>query len=244
MKNNNKLEILFDDEHLIAVNKTADMLTIPDRYNAKIPNLQNILTTKYDEIFTIHRLDKGTSGVVLFAKDAETHKAMNALFQEQEIEKIYDAVTDGYFSEEPIEIDIPLMTDPNKKGRTIPSARGKASLTKAKLVKQYKHCALLKCMLVSGRPHQLRVHMSAIGTPLLVDSFYGKRTEFFVSEFKKRFKLKKRTEELPLISRQTMHASSLKFNHPVSGDEVLIEAPYPKDFRALINVLDNHDNDD
>jgi RluA family pseudouridine synthase len=240
MKNN--LEILFEDEDLVAVNKTAEMLTIPDRYNAKIPNLQNILTHKYGEIFTIHRLDKGTSGIVLFAKNADAHKSMNTIFQNHEIEKIYDAVTDGYFSEEPIEIDIPLMTDPNRKGRTIPSARGKASLTKAKLIKQYRHCALVKCKLITGRPHQLRVHMSAIGTPLLVDSFYGKRTEFLVSEFKKKFNLKKRTEELPLITRQTMHAFSLKFVHPETNEEVLIEAPYPKDFRALVKVLDNHDS--
>ncbi len=241
MKNKNNLEILFEDEYLVAVNKMAEMLTIPDRYNLKIPNLQNILSKRHDEIFTIHRLDKGTSGVVLFAKDADTHKAMNKIFQEQEIEKIYDAVVDGYFSEEPIEIDIPLMSDPNRKGRTIPSARGKQSLTKAKLLRQYRHCAMIKCSLVSGRHHQLRVHLSTIGTPLLVDPFYGKRSKFFVSEIKKKFNLKKRTEELPLISRQTMHALSLKFTHPHSSQEMLIEAPYPKDFRALANVIENHD---
>ena len=79
---NKKLDILFEDEYFIAVNKTAEMLTIPDRYNSKIPNLQNILAKKYDEIFTIHRLDRGTSGIVLFAKNADAHKLMNTIFDD------------------------------------------------------------------------------------------------------------------------------------------------------------------
>ena len=240
MKKQNPYKVIFEDDHLIVLNKEAPTLTLPDRFNPNLVNLLDLLKSEYGEIFIVHRLDKGTSGIMVFAKDADTHRDLSIQFQENEIEKIYHAIVEGRFPEDPIEIDIPIASDPHKKGRSIPSARGKASLTKAKIIERYNLSTLVKCSLVTGRHHQLRVHMAAIGHSLLVDNFYGNREEFFVSEIKRNFNLKKKTKEIAIISRQTMHAFSLKFKHPFSKEEVYFEAEYPKDFKALKQVLSKY----
>ena len=216
------------------------VLTIPARWNDKLPSLQSILKSKYDNIFTVHRLDRDTSGIMVYAKDAETHKYLNTLFEKQEIEKIYHAIVEGKFTEEAIEIDIPISTDPSNKVRSIPSARGKASLTKVKLIKNFRNSSHVKCKLVTGRHHQIRVHLSAIGHPLLVDDLYGNNSEFLVSSVKRKFNLKKNTIEKPMMIRNTLHAFSLKFIHPKTNQEVYFEATFPKDFAATLQVLEKY----
>lgn len=240
MKQVKEFEIIYEDDYILVINKSPMVLTIPDRWNDKLPSLQSILKSKYDSIFTVHRLDRDTSGIMVYAKDAETHKYMNTLFEKQEIEKIYHAIVEGQFSEDAIEIDIPISTDPANKGRSIPSARGKASLTKVKLIKNFRNSSLVKCMLITGRHHQIRVHLSAIGHPLLVDNLYGNNTEFLVSSVKKKFNLKKNTTEKPMMIRNTLHAFSLKFIHPNTKEEVYFEAKYPKDFAATLQVLEKY----
>jgi 23S rRNA-/tRNA-specific pseudouridylate synthase len=135
-----------------------------------------------------------------------------------------------------MDIDIPLMENPFKPGATIPSARGEDSLTILKTLKNFRNATLVECRLVTGRHHQLRAHVAAIGHPLLVDDIYGSSSEFFVSSLKRKFNLKKDEEESPLISRITMHAQKIGFKHP-NGEYVEFEAAYPKDFKALIQTL-------
>lgn len=241
MKDRSLYKTLYEDDDILVLNKSAGLLSIPDRFDPDIPNLKNVLEEKYSQIYVVHRLDRDTSGILIFAKDAESHKSLNTSFQEQSIERIYHAIVEGCFSEEPIEIDIPLMADPSKKGRSIPSARGKSSLTKAKLIENYRRFSKVACKLITGRHHQIRVHLSAIGHPLMVDNFYGNRNEFFVSEIKRNFKLKKDTIEKPLITRNTLHAFSLGFKHPKKNQSIYLEANYPKDFQALTSVLSKYD---
>lgn len=237
MKDRSLYDIIYEDDHLIAVNKPANVLTIPDRFDKEIPSLKSELDKRFGNVFVVHRLDKETSGIVLFAKDENTHRDLNTQFQNQEPERLYHALVEGVFPDEPLEVDIPLMADPSKKGRTIASARGKASLTKFKLAEEFSRTSLVLCKLITGRHHQIRVHLQNIGYPLLVDSFYGNRSNFYVSEFKRNYNVKKGTEETPLISRNTLHAFSISVNHPHTNKEVTFEAPYPKDFKALKQIL-------
>jgi RluA family pseudouridine synthase len=231
------LNILFEDDDLIVINKPAGMLTIPDRYNKDLPNLRTILTEHFESIFVVHRLDKETSGVIVFAKNADAHRELNQQFMDIQLKKIYHAVVEGIVVDDEFSIDIPIMPDPRKVGKSMPSSRGKDSLTVLKVMERYKNATLVELNLVTGRHHQIRVHCSAIGHPLLVDEMYGSHTEFKLSQIKRKFNIKKNDEEKPIISRVTMHAQLIEFEHPTSHEKVEVSAEYPKDFEALLQVL-------
>lgn len=232
---------IFEDDDLLVINKAAGILTIPDRYNALLPNLYTSMKEQYGEkIFVVHRLDRDTSGAMVFAKNADAHRDLNTQFQEQTVKKIYSAILDGIVQKDEIDIDIPIDVHPSKKGMSIPSARGKKSLTRLKVIERFRNSTLVECELVTGRHHQLRVHVASIGHPLLVDEMYGARDSFLVSSIKKRFNLKKRTEESPLLSRLSMHAYLLGFTHPTSKEQVEYTAEFPKDYRAVVSVLQKY----
>ncbi|MCL2039660.1 MAG: RluA family pseudouridine synthase [Bacteroidetes bacterium] len=233
-----KIEILLETDDYIVINKQAEMLTIPDRYQEDILNYKSILAKMYQNIFVVHRLDIGTSGCLLFAKNADFHKHINIQFENHTIKKNYIAVLNGNLPND-ITIDIRLLSNYNKAG-VICSARGKECITHLKILKRYTNATLVDAQLETGRLHQLRAHCKAIGYPLLVDEMYGNRKIFFVSEIKKgRYNLKKGETERPIISRPTMHASKLSFTD-ITNENIVVEAPLPKDMRALINVLEKH----
>ncbi len=239
-KKKNLIDVIYEDDFILVLNKHAGCLTIPDRYDKSAINLYDLLTKKYSKIYTVHRLDKDTSGVIVFAKNAESHRNLNQQFQDLKVTKIYHAVITGYVSQDELVIDIPLIEDLRYKGQMKPSARGKESLTVLKVINRFRNSTLVELNLVTGRHHQIRVHCAAIGHPLLVDEIYGKSSEFKVSYLKRNFKLKKGEQEIPIISRITMHSKTIKFLHPVSGIEMYFEADYPKDFEALIEILNKY----
>ncbi|OGU39373.1 MAG: hypothetical protein A2X61_09125 [Ignavibacteria bacterium GWB2_35_12] len=236
-KTKNPIDIIYEDNYILVLNKPAGCLTIPDRYDKSAINLYGLLTERYSKIFTVHRLDKDTSGVIVFAKDAESHKNLNQQFQDLKVTKIYHAVLWGIVSQDEIVIDIPIIEDLQNKGKMKPSARGKESLTVLKVLERYRNSSLVELNLVTGRHHQIRVHCAAIGYPLLVDDLYGKASDFKVSSLKRNYKMKKGDEEKPIISRVTMHSKKITFIHPDSGKEMIYEADEPKDFIALLEVL-------
>lgn len=229
--------IVFEDEFIIAVNKDAGMLTIPDRYNLKLPNLRTILDEKFGKIFVVHRLDRDTSGIMVFAKDADSHKFLNDQFQNYKVTKIYYAMLKGVLGRDEFLVDIPLMPSPTQKGFTIPSARGKESYSKFKVIERFKNSTFVEIELLTGRHHQIRAHAAAIGHPLLVDELYSGESEFLLSSIKRKYNLKKTTEEKPIISRITLHSQVLEVLHPKSGENIRFEAELPKDFSILIKQL-------
>ncbi len=231
------IEINYEDEHIIAVNKQSGLLTIPDRYDRNAPSLDKLLKEKYGEIFVVHRLDRETSGIILFAKNAEAHRDLNIQFEKHTVRKIYNAVVSGIIVDDSLEIDIPLMANPGRGGGVIPSARGKESLTQLRVLERFRIASLVECNLVTGRQHQLRAHVAAIGHPLLVDDLYNENKEFYLSSIKRKFNLKKNQTEFPIISRITMHAKSVGFVHPASKENIELSAEFPKDFRVLIELL-------
>lgn len=237
MINNKLINILYEDDHLVAINKPAGLLTIPDRYNAELPCLIKMLRKDGDDILVVHRLDRDTSGVILFAKTAEAHRHLSIQFEKQQVVKFYHAVVGGIVPKDELEIDIPLIQNPGKGGGVLPSIRGKESLSIVRVMERFRVATLLEVNLVTGRQHQLRAHVASIGHPLLVDELYGEKSEFFLSSVKRKFNLKKNDVEQPIISRISMHSHSVEFAHPASEEKMKIEADYPKDFRVLINIL-------
>lgn len=225
---------------MVVVNKPANLLSVPDRYNAEIPNLTHLLGDHFgDPIIAVHRLDKPTSGAIVYARTPEAHKELNRQFQDREIDKVYYAIVDGQPpQDEEIEVDEPIANNPGQTGKMMVSNRGKYALSIFKNLENFGHqFSLVGAQIFTGRTHQIRVHLAYAGFPLLVDPFYGKREEFKLSEIKRRFNLGRDKEERPLLSRAPLHASKLAFDHPVTGERMTFEADLPKDMRAVLNQL-------
>lgn len=234
-----KIHILYQDEYLLAVDKPSGVLTIPDRFDPEIPNLLDILKPRYGQLFTVHRLDKFTSGVNVFARNAEVHRALSMAFEGRDVEKYYFAIVDGSPSPDSGRIEIPLAESTVTRGKMLVHPRGKLSVTEYKTIYAYRHFSLLYLRIYTGRMHQIRVHMQYLGNPLIVDALYGRREAFYLSEVKgKKFHLGKYQEEHPLLTRQPLHAAKLVFTHPVTGASISVEAPLPKDMKAVIQQLE------
>ena len=232
-------EILFEDQYIIAVNKPSGVLSIPDRFNPNLPNLVSSLKIKYPDIIPVHRLDKFTSGVILFAKDAETHKLISADFESRNVEKYYIALVDGIPSPDSGRIDVPISESTVTRGKMLVHKRGKSSITEYKVLKSFKTYSLLYLKLFTGRMHQIRVHMQYLGNPLIVDQLYGKRDSFYLSEIKhKKFNLGKSDDEKPLLTRQPLHAEKLVIIHPYTSERLEIQSPLPKDIQAVIHQME------
>ena len=233
-----KFNILLEDEDLILVDKPAGLLSIPDRYQPDKPNLYHLLHQKREQIFTVHRLDKDTSGLICFAKNETAHKVLSHQFEERTIIKRYIAIVDGRVNKEEDTIDKPIGKDPSKAGRMIISKKGKPSLTQYKVLERFKGFSLIEAKILTGRTHQIRVHFASIGHPLAIDPIYGQRKQFYLSEIKRRkYRIGKDQEERPLVKRQPLHALALEFNHPTKLKEVSIQAELPKDIKAMVNQL-------
>ncbi|WP_020569002.1 RluA family pseudouridine synthase [Neolewinella persica] len=234
-----KLEILYQDDHLVVVNKPANLLSVPDRYIADIPNVTNMLGDMFgDPIIAVHRLDRPTSGCLVVARTPEAHKELNRQFQDREVDKVYHAIVEGQPANEETEVDEPIAANPGKLGAMMVSNKGKHALTIFKPMEFFGHqFSLVGVQIFTGRTHQIRVHLAYAGYPLMVDPYYGKREEFKLSEIKRRYNLKKDKEERPLLSRVPLHASRLAFDHPETGERLSFEALMPKDMRATLNQL-------
>ncbi len=230
-------DIIHEDDDLLVINKKSGVLSIPDRFNKFAPNIYSQLNKHYGQVFIVHRLDRDTSGVMMFAKNAETHKELNLDFESNDIRRVYHTIVDGLVFQDNFEIDIPLRASKKHLGTTIPSAKGKPSLTIVKVLERFRNQTLLECELKSGRHHQIRVHLKTVGHPLLVDELYGKNSFFLLSYIKSKVNLKKGTEEIPIISRLTMHSHYLEFTHPTTKQRLSFNADYQKDFAALLQIL-------
>ncbi|MEM9547618.1 MAG: RluA family pseudouridine synthase [Bacteroidota bacterium] len=234
-----KPEIVFEDEHFLAVNKAAGLLTIPDRFRKDIPNLYDMLARDREELYTVHRLDKYTSGGLLFAKNKEVHKLLSQSFEARIPEKYYLAIVDGVPRENEGTIEQPLAESMTTRGKMLVHPRGKQSTTSYEVLQDFVKFSHLKVRIHTGRLHQIRVHLSHIGHPLMVDSLYGNRTEFFLSEIKgRKFRMKKDEEERPLLTRQPLHSHRLILPHPVTNNQLELEFEPPKDIRATLKQLE------
>ena len=232
----NSIEVLFEDEYLLAINKPANVLSIPDSFRQDVSNVFDIMKAKKGDLFINHRLDKETSGVLLFSKTAESHKAMNELWQKGDVSKHYNAIVNGYPDDEGI-VEAPIMIlDGGRRAKTH-KRQGKPAKTAYRVLERLGQFSLLEMELFTGRLHQIRVHMLHLGHPLMIDCLYGSREAFYLSEFKSKYNFKRWGNERPLISRLSLHACKLSFLHPFTQDVIVVQAHMPKDMRATINQL-------
>ena len=231
--------IIFENENFLAINKPAGLLSIPDRMQSE-PSLKDMLINKYGSIFTVHRLDKDTSGIILFAKNETTHKFLSQAFEDRKVEKYYQGIVYGLPAEKKGTIDAPISEHLLQKGLMVIHRNGKPSVTDYEVIEAYKSFSLLQFQLHTGRTHQIRVHCKNIGHPLACDELYGDGKPVLLSSLKKKYKLGKHDdEERPMLNRLALHSYCLKFID-AEGKIFNLTAELPKDMRALLQQLKKH----
>lgn len=228
--------ILFEDDNFILINKPAFIATLDERDTTRLSILK-LLSQKYDDIQLAHRLDKETSGVLAAAKNPEAYRHLSLQFQNREVSKVYHAVVDGIRSYADEHVTWPIAVS-NRGNVRIDTIDGKPSETIFNTLKTFQKHTLVECKPITGRMHQIRIHLASIEAPICADIMYG-GVFTYLSQIKKKFKLKKGTEELPLISRVALHAFSLTFTD-MEGKEHTVDAAYPKDIRAFLRQLENN----
>ena len=234
----NKAEIIAETDHWIALNKPSGLLSIPDRKQSE-PSLKDWLNEKYGKVWIVHRLDKFTSGLIVFAKDEETHKLLSKQFEDRAVEKFYLGLVNGIMMNKAGTVDAPIMEHSVKKGTYVINTKGKASLTDYKVLEEHGQYSWLQFQIHTGRTHQIRVHMKHIGHPIVCDDAYGSAAPILLSSIKrKKFKLAKaEDEERPLLNRLALHAWKLNFIN-VDTARVELEAPVSKDLKALLQQFE------
>lgn len=236
-----KLEILYKDEDIIVVNKPPGIAVIPDRFKKELPSINLMLSQQIGQkVFTVHRLDKDTSGVLCFALNSNAHQQLSNQFQNHSIKKAYLALINGVILPESQMIDLPIDKHPTISGKMIVKKNGKPSTTSYTTLKKWAMYSYLELQLHTGRTHQIRVHLSYLGHPIVADNLYGNGQPFKLSTIKKNYKQSQKDDiEKPLLSRLALHAYKLNFIN-LQEQVIQVEAEIPKDMTACIKQLDKH----
>lgn len=225
--------ILFENDDYIVVNKPPFLATLEDRHEKL--NLLGMAREHISTAQVCHRLDKETSGVLAIAKNPEAYRHLSIQFEKRQVTKIYHAVVDGIhnFDQQLVDAAILKLEDGTVK---LNKREGKPAQTYFTSLKSYKLHTLIECHPITGRMHQIRIHLSVLGAPIVGDDVYGGKP-FFLSKIKRDFNLKKETEEQPFMKRMALHAFSLEFMD-LTEKLIKIDAPYQKDMLALIRQLE------
>lgn len=228
--------IIFENDDYILINKPPHISSLDERAG-EANNILRMARLYHPDIQIAHRLDKETSGILALAKHPEAYRALAIQFEKRQVNKIYHAVVSGIHTFEEQRVFLPILPLTNGTVK-IDRQKGKEAETYFTTLKLYQKHSLIECKPVTGRMHQIRIHLSTLKAPIVCDPQYGGEY-IYLSSLKKKFNLKKDTEELPLIQRVALHARSLGFTL-LNGEELTFEAPYPKDFDVLIKQLEKN----
>ena len=228
--------IIEETEDWIALNKPSGLLSIPDREGTEV-SLKNLLQEKYGKILTVHRLDRDTSGLIIFAKNEVTHKHLSLQFEGRLMKKIYVGLVIGSPTEKKGSINLPLAENMVQRGVMLVNRRGKESLTDYDVQEDFGIYSFVQFQIHTGRTHQIRVHMKEIGHPIVCDPIYGDGKPVLISSIKKKFNLSKdELEERPILGRLALHSFQLAFKD-AKGKLIELEAQLHKDLRATLQQL-------
>lgn len=229
--------VIFEDEALIAFDKPSGLLIAPDRWDKSRVNLMGLVHERMGHgVANVHRIDADTSGLVLCAKTKPALDFLSGQFQSKTVEKTYHALVVGAPPLDAYAVDFVLKEDEGAPGRMcVVKKHGKASVTEFKVLERFGAFSHLECRPLTGRTHQIRIHLSASGTPILNDPFYGNDTVLLLSGLKRGYK--GRADERPLIARLALHAGGLTFTHPLSRERMTLTAPLPHDFEVALKYL-------
>ena len=219
------IEIIYEDNDIIVVNKPKGLVVHPANGNPDGTLVNAVMAICKDSLSGIggeirpgivHRLDKDTSGVIVVAKNDKAHINMSEQIKNHEVEKTYIALVKGFVKEEEATINMPIGRSTKDRKKMAVNKNGKNAVTHFKVLKRFKNYTLLEVKIETGRTHQIRVHLSEIGYPVVGDTVYSNGKNEWG------------------IKGQCLHAKSLKFKHPITGKEMFIEAPLPKYFENIL----------
>ena len=223
------LNIIYEDNDIIVINKPKGMVVHPGNgnpdntlVNAVLAHCKGSLSGIGGEIRPgiVHRIDKDTSGLIIVAKNDKSHINLSEQIKNHEVTKIYTALVKGNISEDEATIDMPIGRDKKDRKKMSVTRDGKEAVSHIKVIKRYGNYTLIRVKIDTGRTHQIRVHMAKIGHPVVGDEVYSSgKNEFGVKG-------------------QMLHSTILKFKHPISGKEIMLEAPLPQYFENVLSKLD------
>jgi 23S rRNA pseudouridine1911/1915/1917 synthase len=240
MKQKQPFTILYEDTNLAAVNKSSGIAVNGDRWDESRDRLDKLLEAHYgSRLFIVHRIDRDTSGLVIFAKNEGTHRLLSAAFESRDVQKTYIAVIHGRPAWTETTCDLPLIPDGDKLHRTIVDKyRGKKSLTDFRLLGSAGNYSVVEALPATGRTHQIRVHLASLGHPVVCDTLYGSRNSpkpVYLSSFKKGWRGDP-LDENPLLDRLGLHAAKLVLPPYCHNPDLL----FSKQFQFRNNPRDNH----
>ena len=247
-KNWDDVNVLFVDDAMMVLNKPSGLLCVPDRWDRTRENLIGLLIAGIKAqapwtrrlgisyIANAHRIDCDTSGVFVMSKTREALSALISQFRHRTVTKTYLAMVRGSLPSPNVVCNEPILPDSRRLGLATINAKGRPSTTRFELVESFRGVSLVRAFPETGRLHQVRVHLKALGCPIVADVDYGDGAPLLLSAVKRKYKSSGR-EERPLLGRMALHAESVRLLHPVTGNPLTIEAPMPRDFKATVTQL-------
>jgi len=232
--------IIHEDEDIIAVNKASGISVGGDRWDESLKRLDRLAAEVVNtpNIFVVHRIDRETSGLVVFAKNAQAHRRLSLAFEGRNVTKRYIAVVNGRPPWKETICDLPLIPNGNKQHMTIIDRyRGKKSFTRFAFLHSAGNYSVLEALPETGRTHQIRVHAAALGFPVVCDSLYGRDKPVLLSAIKKNWRGDPH-EEKPLLARLGLHA--LELSLPAGEGFIKLCAPLPRDMTSLIRQMEKN----
>jgi 23S rRNA pseudouridine955/2504/2580 synthase len=228
--------IIFENDNYAVINKPPFVPSLDERTADKSLSILKLARKHFTDVQLCHRLDKETSGALVLAKNPEAYRNLAMQFEHREVQKEYHAVVDGVHDFDSISVFLPIAPLKDGTAVRIDKLKGKIAETIFFTSQKYTRHTLVKCLPITGRMHQIRVHLQCLKAPIVCDPTYGGEL-IFLSQIKRKFNLKNDTEELPLIKRVALHAHTIKFLD-LDGQVLNITAPYPNDFEVLVNQLE------
>jgi RluA family pseudouridine synthase len=229
--------VIYEDEVLLAFDKPSGRLVAPGRRDRTGENLMALVHAKFGPgIANVHRLDADTSGVLLCAKTKPALDFLSGQFQAKAADRVYHALTAGAAVQDAFIVELALAEDESRSGlMRVAKKSGRPAATRFQVLERFRAFTWLECRPLTGRTHQIRVHLAASGLPILNDGLYGHGAQLLLSALKRGYK--GRAHERPLINRLALHASELTVTHPVTRDRVTLRAPLPNEFAVALKYL-------
>ncbi|MGN0729432.1 RluA family pseudouridine synthase [Treponema sp.] len=230
--------VIYSDDDIVVLNKKSGLLVAADRYDADAPRLDILAEKEFGSLFAVHRIDKDTSGIVLYARNAEAHKKISMQFMERTVKKTYHCLVNGHPLWNEFTVTLPLLPDGDDRHRTtINKKYGKPSETYLQTVGACGPYTWIKAFPKTGRTHQIRAHLQSTGFSIVCDPLYsGNQKPVRLSDLKRKWN-GDTFEERPLLNRLALHAYSIEIVHPSTAQTAVFSAPYPRDLDAVRKQL-------